>query len=666
MNKQSNQMAVRYKSLADGNNAAFKWENSLDKIFSPGCYVVEIEHSNSDVGLPVDCCRDEHYIVGTLLVTDSGTNGHKQNNRVTGQVLIFTLRTSKETKMFTRTHSAGAWEKWRTIAQTGMYDDIANPDELYASVSALVAETKRIEENLHSTIINYNDWKGTDATLTLHSALADETFVRSVTSGTIVTFKSGTTTWQRYQYTAASTALADIKNPLNWKELSGGIHSIEQAADTSKVQVSATDENGNVKEVLNIAAASEELAGVMTANDKQALNKAETISAAIVCLGTFETSALAEAAAVAYASKPAVTFLLYKLQNGNSGVIQQLFSTAGATIQFLYLDSRKYVRTVSWATGAVGQWFDVTGPERIKNLSFNPATCKISFRDTLDNAEWGGATLPLATAEAPGLMSASDKQNLADTIAALATEVTRAQAAEAAATEQARKLALRDLFVAAGALYNDTGADISRTAPWGETVTHKAGHYYLNGLGDITEEQMKNIYNAPHNALYEQAYAEEKTVRTLFFWGCSSSAGLNSRVDALFLNCSNLEVLGNNNGFFYFANSTQAVKNVFRNCKKLRVLAVKSFYASNITFDSSVFLDCQSLEYLKLERLHFPLSMASCLRISKESVVYIIQKAQPQTAITITLHPDAYARLANDAEIVAALEAQPLVSLVSA
>ena len=44
----------------------------------------------------------------------------------------------------------------------------------------------------------------------------------------------------------------------------------------------------------------------------------------------------------------------------------------------------------------------------------------------------------------------------------------------------------------------------------------------------------------------------------------------------------------------------------------------------------------------------------------------MINEANPTSAITITLHSDAYARLADDADIVAALEAQPLVSLVSA
>ena len=225
---------------------------------------------------------------------------------------------------------------------------------------------------------------------------------------------------------------------------------------------------------------------------------------------------------------------------------------------------------------------------------------------------------------------------------------------------------LRPLFIAAGAEYNDSITDKEKTAPWGDTVTHKAGHYYLNGLGDITEEQMMEIYNAPHNALYEQAYAEMQNIRTLLFCGCSSSVGLNSCINALFLNCSNLEVIGNNSGFFYFSSSVSTIKNLFKRCKKLRIVAVKPFYVNNAMFDSSVFSECSSLEYIRLDRLHFSLSLADCSNITKDSVLYIIQKAIPTSAITITLHPDAYARLANDADIVAALEAQPLVSLVSA
>ena len=96
-------MAVRFRSLADGDGIAFKWESNLNKILTAGNYAVEIEHYGADVGLPIEDCGTVHSIVGTLVVTDSGALGNKQGDRVIGQVLTFTLRESKETSIYTRT-----------------------------------------------------------------------------------------------------------------------------------------------------------------------------------------------------------------------------------------------------------------------------------------------------------------------------------------------------------------------------------------------------------------------------------------------------------------------------------------------------------------------------------------------------------------------------------
>ena len=67
-----------------------------------------------------------------------------------------------------------------------------------------------------------------------------------------------------------------------------------------------------------------------------------------------------------------------------------------------------------------------------------------------------------------------------------------------------------------------------------------------------------------------------------------------------------------------------------------------------------------------MKQLAKSITLNECPLISKVSILYIIENALPTSAITITLHPDAYARLADDADVVAALEAQPLISLVSA
>ena len=86
---------------------------------------------------------------------------------------------------------------------------------------------------------------------------------------------------------------------------------------------------------------------------------------------------------------------------------------------------------------------------------------------------------------------------------------------------------------------------------------------------------------------------------------------------------------------------------------------------SNASSLVSVFAGCDKLTYLKIKELRTNLSLSASRYISKDSVCYIVSNSNPSSAITITLHPDAYTRLADDADIVAALEAQPLVSLVS-
>lgn len=233
---------------------------------------------------------------------------------------------------------------------------------------------------------------------------------------------------------------------------------------------------------------------------------------------------------------------------------------------------------------------------------------------------------------------------------------------------------LRPLFIAAGAEYNDTGTDKTKTAPWGEAVIHKAGHYYLNGLGDITEEQMMEIYNQKDTIprLWQGGFAESsETVRTYI---PITKYRLYDYVADLKLdfaeNMSNLEsvvfnTLSNSaNDFSTMIKISKSIR-MFRNCKKLKY--VSFINVSEMPSGAPIGLQsCVSLEYVNIIGLKICLSLCDSPLISKRSVKLMIQNASPTSAITITLHPDAYSRLADDAEIVAALEAQPLISLVSA
>ena len=225
---------------------------------------------------------------------------------------------------------------------------------------------------------------------------------------------------------------------------------------------------------------------------------------------------------------------------------------------------------------------------------------------------------------------------------------------------------LRPLYIAAGAEYNDSGVDKTKTAPWGETVTHKAGHYYLNGLGDISEEQMEKIYV---RGLFNDddyaplAYGGFNDVRT----NLGRAGSYNVSLPSVFLTFNNTVIetcrlLGKNQ---YSGIVTLKGASSFNGSKKLRVIDV----AATIKLEAEttlMFFDCICLEEIRIDSLNRNLCFNYSPLISKMSVMYSLQNAKPGSAIAIVLHPNAYARLADDTDIVTALEAQPLISLVSA
>ena len=194
------------------------------------------------------------------------------------------------------------------------------------------------------------------------------------------------------------------------------------------------------------------------------------------------------------------------------------------------------------------------------------------------------------------------------------------------AVEQGRQLALRSLFVAAGAEYNDGITDKTKTAPWGETVIHKAGHYYLNGLGDITDEQMMDIYNAGalRDNIHRQRYCHNIGVRTLLPFSGERGLFLNSiytsnpLTDYVFDETAKakniLEVFALSEYSFSFITensvrmlpASASVENTFFGCKVLK--AVCPINMSVTTKTTGLFTNCFALRYAYMSNLKISLS----------------------------------------------------------
>ena len=223
---------------------------------------------------------------------------------------------------------------------------------------------------------------------------------------------------------------------------------------------------------------------------------------------------------------------------------------------------------------------------------------------------------------------------------------------------------LRPLFIAAGAEYNDTDIvqvkKVKFDLDWNETVEHLPHCYCLNGLGDISEDEMLKIYNV--GCFYGGVYGALSGLlnRTNLGRLISANFSQDSPSVAYACQCTTISLCVPTISY----ESSFAVKsnNYFNSATKLRSIYGRLTMDNNY---SSTFKDCVSLERVKI-RTSASVSLADSPLMSKKSLLYMINEANPTSAITITLHSDAYARLADDADIVAALEAQPLVSLVSA
>lgn len=217
---------------------------------------------------------------------------------------------------------------------------------------------------------------------------------------------------------------------------------------------------------------------------------------------------------------------------------------------------------------------------------------------------------------------------------------------------------LRDLYISAGAKYNEA-----------------TGFYELNGLTDITEEEMRKIYllyitNSPKAEHLVSWLSYPNNFRTNIPPRMTYVTYIQNSIEENV----GLEVLVLSVGALYIQGSVAIAHGSF---PKLRRVLGYWVYSSNnpssFNFNyGQPFSNCPLLEEIRMKKINKSHSFAVSPNLSKESVQYMITNANPPSgaavgSITITLHPTAYARLKDDADIVAALEAKGgIVTLVSA
>lgn len=225
---------------------------------------------------------------------------------------------------------------------------------------------------------------------------------------------------------------------------------------------------------------------------------------------------------------------------------------------------------------------------------------------------------------------------------------------------------LRDLYISAGAKYNEA-----------------TGFYELNGLTDITEEEMKSIYNRYLIDIGSNSRASGwlllgAKIRTNL--PCITRADIFNGMDNS-ISGTNVEVLRicaasseDYNRVCYIGETNAVAHQSMPKLKK--VIGIWRYYNENPSKYNfgygQPFSKCPLLEEIRMGKINKSHTFAVSPNLSKESVQYMIENANPPSgaaagSIAITLHADAYARLKDDADIIAALEAKNgVVTLISA
>lgn len=199
---------------------------------------------------------------------------------------------------------------------------------------------------------------------------------------------------------------------------------------------------------------------------------------------------------------------------------------------------------------------------------------------------------------------------------------------------------LRDLYISAGAVYNE-----------------QTGFYELNGLTDITEEEMRIIWQEDLSGWYING----RTNLTRNIGERGNAGGYNGGIDICNICHNNSNITKFNFGQAPFA---RYLDNAFSGCTKLETIDTRfpiTPYGGVV--GPSIFRDCLALKEVRFNmryinystKVYFP---ASSL-ISKDSVLSIIKTTKTEGSVkplvVVGLNEAAYNRLKDDTDITAAL-----------
>lgn len=177
----------------------------------------------------------------------------------------------------------------------------------------------------------------------------------------------------------------------------------------------------------------------------------------------------------------------------------------------------------------------------------------------------------------------------------------------------------------------------------------KTGFFELNGLTDITYQEalLIDAYGIPSGDL-DNKYSGQQGVRTYYPY---KVANVPINADCAFNYNNSLVVF---NGVTI---KTTKMAGMFQGCINLR--SVQIIDVVNSSPSNTAFMNCYKLETLKINRLGGDMNVQWSPLLTLSSFQSIVQNATNKSPITITVHPDVYAKLTGDTTNAAAAALTP-------
>ena len=201
-------------------------------------------------------------------------------------------------------------------------------------------------------------------------------------------------------------------------------------------------------------------------------------------------------------------------------------------------------------------------------------------------------------------------------------------------------------------------------AKWNATT----GFWEMNGILNMTNADMATTLtygNMTNNNQFAYGQYYQAPFRTNI-WARRLYSTPTISLTYMFRNSSKLEVLDLAGANQNASINVSGISGAFYQCTALRRIIGVLQLKDDISSMANAFDFCYNLEEVYIGNLKKGIiSISSASKFKKACLLYMIQKAAPTLAITITVHADVYAWASTDSEIQAALAAQPLVTLIT-